>query len=228
MFRMGLLTSTAMTAVALLLSGAVAQAQTDMHIASHDPNTRFLCTYGQFAVTKFSSNLNFYSGWFSSWQRVAVRVTGHGQTVRSIRVIEAQASQTSNSAFTLGIYSNTASGFPGKAIAVGTGTAGPTCGPVNVSVLPTKLYKNTKYWIEERATTPRCSTPTGAGSGADRRKFRPTNCVSSAAFSWEADPKTKRKAYVQSHRETGDSGTVSSSYTSPWAKQESGPYLKLK
>jgi hypothetical protein len=72
MFRMGLLTSTAMTAVALLLSGAPrgAHAQTDMHVASRDPNTRFLCTYGQFLVSASSSNLNYYSGWFSVWERV--------------------------------------------------------------------------------------------------------------------------------------------------------------
>ncbi|HLY07027.1 MAG TPA: hypothetical protein VKR31_14875 [Rhizomicrobium sp.] len=41
MFKIGLLTSTAMTAVVLLPSGAdAAQTQTDMHIASRDSKRR--------------------------------------------------------------------------------------------------------------------------------------------------------------------------------------------
>jgi hypothetical protein len=72
MFKTGLLLSTAMTAVTLLMSGAPtgAYAQTDMHAASRDPNTRFLCTYGEFLVKGLSGGLSssYYSG--SSGNRV--------------------------------------------------------------------------------------------------------------------------------------------------------------
>jgi hypothetical protein len=209
MFRMGLLTSTAMTAVALLLSGAPdeAYAQTRMDVAGRDANARFLCTYGQFRVSAFTSE---GSGYFvSAWVRVAVPVTGHGQTVRRIRVIEAQGSALSNSAFSAGIYSNTPSGFPGLLIAGGKGQIGPTCGPVMISIPPTTLMPNTKYWIEETAHA--------------------RDSSSSTVVNWEANPNTKHKAYVQDHRFFVSSGcSCSSSYTSPWTKQAKGPYFKLK
>src|SRR5215472_11955845 len=113
MFRLGLLTSTAMTAVTLLLSGAPigAYAQTDMHAASRDPNTRFLCTYGEFLVSSASA-----WGWnehdiprlnSTTWQHVAVPVTGHGQTVSRIRVVESPQYSGFSSPFSAGIYSNT-------------------------------------------------------------------------------------------------------------------------
>jgi len=217
MFRNGLLLSTAMTAVTLLLSGAStrAYAQTDMHVASRDPNARFLCTYGQFLVSAFTQNLNYSSGYASAWQNVAVPITGHGQTVGRIRVIEAQGPRTHYNGFTVGIYSNAASGLPGNPIAVGTGSIGPSCGPVKVPIPRTTLKSNTKYWIEERTSTPRC--------GRDH-----SNCTSSARLYWEADPNIKRKAYVQYQWRFSSSGHLNSSSTSPWMKQQTGPYIKLE
>jgi len=217
MFKMGLLTSSAMTAVTLLLSGAPtgSYAQTDMHVAARDANGRFLCTYGNFLVSSFYFD-DSNSSYHYAWQHVAAPVTGHGQTVSLIRVIEAQSAGTSHSAFTVGIYSNTASGLPGKAIAVGKGKIGTICGPVKVSIPRTTLKSNQKYWIEERTSIPKnCSQHS-------------TFCSSHAGLYWEADPNSKRKAYVQTyHHYVGPTGSSSSS-TSPWTKQTKGPFFKLK
>jgi len=201
-----------MTAVTLLLSAPNgAYAQTDMHTASRDPNARFLCTYGGFLVSfTYSSFGQFYS---FDWKKVAVPVTGHGQTVSRIKVIEApnHSNTSSSGVFYVGIYSNTPSGLPGNPIAWGTGYAGSTCGPVDVRIAPTKLKRSTKYWIEE--------TLTGYGY--------PSSYVHHAAR-WMADPKVKHKAYVQTHHNSRSSSGVFSSYTSPWTQQSMGPYLKLK
>ena len=217
MFKMGLLTTSAMTAIALLLCGAPtgAYAQTDMHVADRDANARFLCTYGTFLV---SSNYfdDSNSSYYYNWRRVAVRVTGHGQTVRRIKVVEAQSAGTSHSAFTVGIYSNTSSGLPGKAIAVGKGKIGSSCGPVRVSIPRTTLQSNQKYWIEERTSIPKnCSQYS-------------TFCSSHAGLYWEVDPNTKRKAYVQTHSRYISAGSSGTSSTSPWTKQTKGPYFRLK
>jgi hypothetical protein len=204
MFRIGLLTSTAMTAVALLLSGAPheAQAQTAMHVADRDANARFLCTYGEFGVSfQFSGQSSYLH---STWERVAVPVTGHGQTVSRIIVMEAQDSRTRTDAFLAGIYSNSPSGFPGKRIAGGKGRAGRRCGPVEISIPPTTLKPKTKYWIEEKAG----------------------HATSYTSLYWATNPNTKRKAYVQTHKRTCSSSCSSS--TSPWTKQSQGPWFKLK
>jgi opacity protein-like surface antigen len=213
MFKMGLLMSSAMTTVALLQSPALhaASVQTDMHFASRDANTTFLCTYGGFRVSSsFFSESGF--GFHDQWNRVAVPVRGRGQTVSRIRVIESLASRQPNSSFTVGIYSNTASGFPGNAIAVGSGKARPACGPVKVSITPTTLKRHTTYWIEERASQ--------------------VFSQSSLTVSWMANPETRRRAYVQRHRYTYCSSRASncsnSSYTSPWTKQTKGPYFSLR
>jgi len=217
MFKMGLLTSSAMTAVTLLLSGAAtgAYAQSGMHIADRDANARFLCTYGNFLVSSFYFD-DDNSSYSYAWRHVAVRVTGHGQTVRRIKVIEAQSAGTSHSAFTVGIYSNTASGLPGNAIAVGNGKIGPSCGPVAVSIPRTTLQRNQKYWIEEQTSIAKnCSQHS-------------SYCSSFAGLYWQADPKTKRKAYVQTYHLYSCAGGICSSSTSPWTKQTKGPYFRLK
>ena len=217
MFKMGLLTSSAMTAVTLLLSGAPTSvyAQTDMHVAGRDANARFLCTYGNFLVSSYYAD-DSGSSYYYSWRHVAVRVTGHGQTVRRIKVMEAQSATTSHSAFTAGIYSNTASGLPGNAIAVGKGKIGPSCGPVEVSIPRTTLKRNQKYWIEEQTSIPKdCS---------QHSSF----CHSLAGLNWEADPSTKRRAYVQTYRLFYGPAGSSSSSTSPWTKQTKGPWFRLK
>lgn len=199
MFRMGLLASTAMTAVALLLSGAgAAQVETGMHSASRDPNTRFLCTYGGFSVTDWWASWSGESHWQST--HVAVPITGHGETVSRIRVIEAPGSP-SRPDFSIGIYSDNSRGFPGNPIVVGTGKVGPSCGPVKVSIAPTKLNRNTRYWIVE-------------GIQATLSGYR-------ASVYWMINPNTKRRAYS---RYISDSGT-----TGPWSGPfSSGPYLTLK
>ena len=217
MLKMGLLTSSAMTAVTLLLCGAPtgSYAQTDMHVANRAANARFLCTYGNFLVSSYYAD-DSGSSYYYDWRHVAVPVTGHGQTVSRIKVIEAQSASTSHSAFTVGIYSNTASGLPGNAIAVGKGKAGPSCGPVRVSIPRTTLKRNQKYWIEERTSIPKnCSQYSSF-------------CHSLAGLYWEADPNAKRKAYVQTYRLFFGPGGSSSSSTSPWTKQKMGPYVKLR
>jgi len=184
----------------------------NMHVADRDANGRFLCTYGNFPVSAYYFDFSG-SSFASTFRHVAVPVIGHGQTVRRIRVIEAQASGTLFSAFTVGIYSNTASGLPGNPIAVGKGKTGPTCGPVKISIPRTTLKTNQKYWIEERTSTPACYN---------------SICSSFADLYWEADPNTKRRAYVQTHHFSSSAGGRFSSYTSPWTKQTKGPYFKLR
>jgi|SRR5579862_3593425 len=196
MFRMGLLTSTAMTAVTLLLSGAPTQAQTDMHVTSRDPNSRFLCTYGGFRVYDWWASWSGESRW--EWGRAAVPITGHGETVSRIRVIEAPGS-SGRADFSIGIYSNSPSGFPGNPIAVGTGKVGETCGPVKVSITPTKLKRNTRYWIEEQVHAKY------SGVGVE--------------VAWIAHPTTKRRGY---------SRFASSSSAGHWQSSSYGPYLKLR
>lgn len=214
MFKIGLLTSTAITAVTLLLSGSLqsAYAQTDMHAASRDPNTRFLCTYGAFLVNFGWGGSSSYFD--SAWRHVAVSVTGHGQTVSRIRVIEIPLYSGLTSSFSAGIYSNSPSGFPGKLIAGGTGLAGPSCGPVTIPIAPTRLKRHTTYWIEE--TIP--------------ARYHGTSSL--ASVYWVANPYAKRPAYVQTHRYTACSSHAtschSSSTTSPWMKQTKGPYVKLR
>jgi|GEM_PF-3641262 len=209
MFKTGLLTSTVITAIALVLSGAPqeAYAQTDMHFAIQDANTRFLCTYGNFLVSASSGGSSSYVE--SHWQHVAVPFKGQGQTVRGIRVIEARGASTYSSAVTIGIYSSGPKGLPGNVIASGIGTTGKTCESVEVSIPPTKLESGTKYWIEE----------TVRGSWE-----MPTN------LDWQANPQTKHRAYVQYHTQyvSSEGGHHSSNYTSPWEKQSMGPYFKLK
>ncbi|HLY06776.1 MAG TPA: hypothetical protein VKR31_13620 [Rhizomicrobium sp.] len=217
MFKLGLLASSAMTAVTLLLAGAPggAYAQTAMHAASRDANARFLCTYGNFLVSSYYAD-DSGSSYSYAWRHVAVRIAGHGQTVRRIKVMEAQSASTSRSAFTVGIYSNTASGLPGNPIAVGKGKIGANCGPVQVSIPRTTLKSNQKYWIEERTSIPQdCSRHS-------------TFCHSLAGLYWEADPNAKHRAYVQTyHLYQGPTGSSSSS-TSPWTKQTQAPFFRLK
>lgn len=213
MFRTGLLSSTAMTAVALLLFSAptATYAETAMHAASRDPNTRFLCTYGQFSVSAEWSSESGY-GFHSSWRHAAVPIVGHGQTVRQLRLIEA-AGNSSSYRIRAGIYKNGSSGYPGERIVSGSAIySNSSCGPVNVLISPTKLKRNTRYWIEESVS--------GLYNGSTTLMF------------WEANADTKRNAYVQTHRYTACSSQAitcsNSSYTSPWTKQTMGPYLKLK
>lgn len=206
MFKMGLLTSTALTAIALVLSGApaAAETQTGMSVAGSDTNARFLCDYG-FLVSANSSAASCCRG--SGWHHVAVPVTGHGQTVNRIEVDEKRGRRTATATFSAGIYSNTASGFPGKLIAGGTGKISRknSCARVNISIPPTTLNPKTKYWIEETMHNQKRSE---------------------SDFYWEPDRYAKRKAYVQYHYYS--SGPSGISYTSPWTKQSQGPYFRLK
>jgi len=217
MFKMGLLTSSAMTAVTLLLSGAPtgAYAQTGMQVTGEDSNACFLRTYLNFLVSSYYAD-DSGSSYSYAWHHVAVGITGHGQTVSRIRVMEAQSTSASRSNFTVGIYSNTASGFPGNAIAVGKGKIGRSCGSVKVSIPRTKLKRNQKYWIEEQTSIPKnCS---------QQSSF----CHSLAGVYWQTDPKSRRKVYVQTYYHyIGPTGSNSSS-TSPWTKQTQGPFFRLK
>lgn len=206
MFKMGLLTSTAMTAVALLLSGApdAAQAQTAMHATDRDANARFLCNYGKFGVSVQFDSLTS-SSWYNFSARVAVPVTGNGQTVRHIIVMESRG-HPSEPQFSAAVYSNSSKGRPGKRISGGIGNAATTtCGKVDVPITPTTLQPNTTYWIEE-------NVPSGPYAG----------------FYWYANRAEKQKAFVKKTTQFCSSGCHTVSQTG-WIEQKGpGPWFKLK
>ena len=206
MFRNGLLLSTAMTAVTLLLSGAPARAsaQTNMHVVSRDANTEFLCNYGGVPVS--AHFIGSASSFSSTWTHVAVPIIGHGKSVGRITVKEVPSASTSTAEFRVGIYSNTASG-PGKLLSGGTGDARNNCGKVTVQIRPVKLKRNVTYWIEERV---------------HRGMYDMKNEVY-----WASDPKMKRKAYEQTHSAYNYFGN-NGSYTSPWMELKTGAHFKLK
>ena len=193
-----------MTAVTPLLSGAPAQAVTNMHVAIPEANTQFLCNYGGVAVS--AHLIGSASSFSSTWTHVAVPIIGHGRTVGRIIVKETPSASTSTAEFRIGIYSNTASG-PGKLLSGGKGNARNNCGKVTVQIRPVTLRRNATYWIEERVR-------------------RGVSDMKNEVY-WASDPKTKLKAYEQTHSAYNYFGN-SGSYTSPWTKQTMGPYFKLK
>jgi hypothetical protein len=203
MLRMGLLTSTAMTAVTLLLSGAPSPAhgQPLSSGSGRDRNHEFLCTYGQFDVF-YSHSANSGSGVHTAWTHVAVPVTGHGKLVHRIVVQEGKSSKSVDGKFSAGIYSNTASGLPGNLIAGGAATASSHCTEVGIPINPTKLQDKKTYWIVEQARQ----------QGRVKRKLH-----------WAVNPKTKQKAYVQRYNSSSFQ-----SHTSPWMEQALGPWVKLQ
>ena len=164
-----LLAATALVMVGSLAapSETLSRPQTLLH--GRDSNDEFLRTYlcqnGDFLVSTWyiTSGSSTYS-----WQRVAVPIIGHGQTVNRIIVQDGGNS----AAFTVGIYRNTPRGFVGDPIAVGGGIADPSCGRVTISIPAVILKDNKKYWIEERA---------------DRN----------GDVFWAIAPNTKRKAYIR-------------------------------
>jgi hypothetical protein len=212
MFKRGLLTSTAIIFVASISAAA---AQPEATAASkvrslatgRDANGQFLCNYGALSASNQwgGSSASLYS----HWQHLAVPVTGHGQTVAGITVMEAQSAFTYSANFSAGIYSNTASGLPGRLLAGGKGKAGKQCAPVRISIPPLTLKRKTKYWVEETVPLPHWG---------DRNEVY-----------WEARPHAKQEAYEQSHYYNTNSSTGSHhSGTSPWAKQTIKPYFKLR
>lgn len=208
MFRNGLLVSTAMTAVALLLSGADAEAQTAMHVAYRDANARFLCNYGHFTVS-FASGSSEGRGWLDN-TRAAVPVVGRGQTVSHIIVMEAiYRFSRGGGLFSAGIYANKG-GHPGKLIARGTGHARyvSSCQQVSISIPRTTLQPNTKYWIGEYVTGGRFDSDT---------------------VFWYVNPKEKRNAFVKTYKQSCSSGGQCSTYSQNWTRQTGpGPWFKLK
>jgi hypothetical protein len=207
MFKIGLLTSTAMTAVTLLLAGAStgAYAQTDMHVADRDSNARFLCTYGAFNVSHSREAVSGGS-YYKKWTHVAVPFTGQGQTVMTIIVKEWRPASGHDKIFSAGIYSSNSHGKPGNLIAGGIGKAPGQCGNVVIPIIPTTLSKNTTYWLEETADL------------RERGKYE-----------WAVDPRAKHKAYVQHHFSSSNWNSQGfHSSTTPWKKKSSGPWFRLK
>ncbi|HEX4158059.1 MAG TPA: hypothetical protein VHY79_06260 [Rhizomicrobium sp.] len=203
MFRCALLVTTAFVVVGSLSfaaaqSAAVAQPATAG--PGRDRNNDFLCTYGQFDVSlSHSANSAHYQ---QAWTHVAVPITGRGQTVDGIVVKEGHSANTYGNKFLAGVYSNAASGMPGGLLSGGMGRAPKRCGTVTIPIAPIKLENNKTYWIEEMATL--------HGHHTD-------------ILYWAINPKTKHKAYVQHY--SSSSGTQ---HTSPWTKQSSGPWFRLK
>ncbi|HEX4077979.1 MAG TPA: hypothetical protein VHX61_03775 [Rhizomicrobium sp.] len=209
MIKKGLLTTTALILVASV-SGVAARPEATAGsrmrniVASRDANEEFLCNYGHFNVSYVFTSSSGTT--LSTWTHVAAPITGHGQTVHGIIVEEqlGRFSSYSSPEFSVGIYSNSPSGFPGKLIAGGSGKLPYKCARTEVSIPRTKLKRKTTYWIEETVPQP----------------FSATN----SAY-WAIDPKTKHRAYVQSHYYHS---SHSSSSTTAWRLQTAGPYFRLK
>jgi hypothetical protein len=214
MFRKNLLLTTAFVVAAALsfLAPPAALARHATVGVGSDSNDEFLQTYGgnslcgdtHFTLSAYSKNYGSSSS-ESGWTHVAVPIIGRGKTVDSIVVRESAESEYA-SEFSAGIYSNTPSGTPGKLIAGAAAYARDQCRQVSISIRPTKLSRNTKYWIEE--------TVSAQSDGRVTQMY------------WKADTRSKRQAYVQYHsyRWLHSSG---GSYTSPWTLATGAPYLKL-
>lgn len=207
MFKCSLLATTAFVvagSLSLLATSSWAFARSPTAEPGRDRNDEFLSNY--------AGRFNVFATWGGSsysehieWQHVAVPVTGHGQTVSRIVVKEEEGSPRKRG-FTVGIYSNGPSG-PGTLLAGGKGRAHKNGGEVTVSIAPTKLNRKTTYWVEE-------TVPLGPWG-------RTVNQY------WEGDPHTKSKAYVQIYRFNASSYPSSSS-TTPWMQQSTGPWVRLK
>jgi len=212
MFRIGLLATTALIAASLSAVAAPASASEESRmrdsVISRDANGEFLCTYGGFKVEAESGGSSYSFG--SSYMRVAVPIIGHGQTISRIGVVDSPIKYASSHDFTVGIYSNTPSGFPGNEIAGGNTEAFRPCHRIILPIPPTVLKRKTTYWIEEIAYRVGGNCPHGCRNAVD----------------WKTDPNAKHKAYVQYHYYATSSH--SSSYTSPWTLQTAGPYVWVK
>jgi hypothetical protein len=195
------LVTTALVLVGWVAVPAAADAPLNSH--QHDVNGEFLCNYG-FSITRF----NFFSSGASSssWTHVAVPIIGTGKTVRKILVKESKGLQIGSSQFTVGIYSNTASGVPGTLIAKGTQRAPDKCSWIGVSIAPTMLNQGTKYWVEETI----------------KNFWQYSNAVL-----WATDPNAKESAYKQHHHFVSNFERHSSS-TTGWESLSAGAYLRLK
>ncbi|HEX4159286.1 MAG TPA: hypothetical protein VHY79_12505 [Rhizomicrobium sp.] len=212
MFRSGLLVTTAIVAAGSLSffaaqAAAFAQSAGADIAAGRDANQEFLCNYGQLSVSRYFGGSSAILS--SSSQHVAFPVTGRGKNIKRIIVMEQLGPNTSSATFSAGIYSNTASGVPGQVLSGGWGRAPRRCRPATVSIAPVRLKRKQTYWVEERAPFP---------------DWDNENVVY-----WAACPKTKRKAYVQTHTYYFNQATGSSaSYSTPWMPQSTGVYVRLK
>ena len=210
MFKCSLLATTALI-VAGTLSFAAAHSAPParpLHAGpTRDRNDQFLCTYGQFPVSWQwgGSSASLYS----RWEHMAVPITGRGQTVSRILVKEGHPSGTYSANFSAGIYSDTASGLPGRLIAGGTARSNKNCRAVGVPISPTKLERRKRYWIEEQVPLPHWGDVNQAY--------------------WATNPKKKHKAYQQTHWFATNSSTGSTtSSTSPWTEMSAGPYAAVR
>lgn len=190
-----------------IVSKAYIEAARRTHVVltkpGRDRNAEFLCTYNGYSVFNFiSSSSNFQS---SVSQKIAIPIWGHGRAVKKI-VVEEYASPTTS--FSLGIYSNTPSGMPGRMLAGGSTQASSTCGRRSVAIPKTFLSSGEKYWIEETVS---------------RARFFTNNGVI-----WAFNPNSNHKAYSQTHNFFSSSSTHFSS-TSPWRLTNNfAPYFRVK
>jgi hypothetical protein len=206
MFRKNLLLTTAFVAAAALPSVA-ALARPAAAGLGHDSNDEFMCTYGQLAP---SANAESSSTTYSSgWRHVAVPIVGKGKVVNRIIVKEARSASTASPEFSAGIYGDTPSRTPGKLIAGGIARAPRACGNVTIRIAPTTLKAGKTYWIEETVLTPHINGPS----------FQRNEVY------WAINPKSRRRAYVQSYYNISNSNHSS---TTPWTRQRQGVYLRVK
>jgi hypothetical protein len=207
MVRKCLLITTAMIVVgsfSFFVAQSAAVARPVTAAAKRDRNQEFLCSYGEFDVSRSSTSHS--QSRHSNWTHVAVPIIGHGRTVNRIVVSEGRdAHIVAGSQFTIGIYKNSRRGVPGKLITAQTSKAPSKCEQFSVYITPTRLKRGKAYWVEE--------TIRGYGS-------------SDTQIAWAINPKAINKAYLQYHTYSSRSGS-SGSYTSPWEPASSGPYLRL-
>ncbi|HEX3666164.1 MAG TPA: hypothetical protein VHU23_13145 [Rhizomicrobium sp.] len=211
MFKLGLLASTALIAATSVCGAATQPANPESRlqdvVSNRDANAEFLCNYGWLGVTWYYHTCCSGSSYYSHSTHAAVPVTGHGRSVSRIVVAEKTISNICCEKFGVGLYANSSKGVPGTLLASGVGTASSACAEVTVSIASTLLNKKTKYWIEEFPV--------------NRHGKREGNRRSSVY--WAIDPKAKHRAFEQSW--TDSTGELSSS---PWTRQSSGPFVRVK
>ncbi|MGD0191868.1 MAG: hypothetical protein ABSD74_14100 [Rhizomicrobium sp.] len=173
---------------------------------SKDRNAQFLSWYGfqlyGYAQSACSGSNCTYS---SGYERLAIPIAGSGKSVTSILVPDTQVSGK-GAKFTVALYSNTASGTPGKAVPGASGTAsavdsssGYCCSElVSVKIPRTTLNAGTTYWIVE--------------NGAKQ-----TGAYNSAFWLGETTDFTQAgKLLVQTHQYVTYDGFVLVNNTSAW------------
>jgi hypothetical protein len=163
-----------------------------------DPNAQFLSWYGYQTYNYETSTCSGANCTYtSSYERLAIPITGAGKAVTNIKVPNAGAK------FTVALYTNGTNG-PGSPIAGASGTASGVNSSycctelVTVNIHKTVLNSGTQYWIVE--------------NGAGEKNVK--NTVTWLAENTDFTPDTE--FLVQQHYFRSLDGVVETNYTSGW------------